>query len=227
MSPNAPPVDPGAPPGGRTTAQLCADRPTPRRQGSQARLGRRTKDDDVVQRRRGHVPPVRKTSKRRRRFRTATVSKPATSKRNATPSFSRWQADGLETPRKGILPAAARRGSVGDRHAHAHVANGHGGASTSTARGGFVPPYVRKAFAGPAGPRPPDEESADRRGSRDGVGVSDPGEPPFSEQVMRRLSPRGEPIRTSCFGWTGTSWSGWCRRFWRLPRRSVGRHRRS
>ena len=66
MSPNAPPVDPGAPPGGERRhscakiAQRCAG------QGSQARLGRRTKHDDVVQRRRGHVPPGAQDIERRR-----------------------------------------------------------------------------------------------------------------------------------------------------------------
>ena len=52
---------------------------------------------------------------------------------------------------------------------------------------------------------------------RDANGVNGEGEPPFSEQVMRRLSLTANRSRTSSFGWIGTSWSGWCRRFWKLP----------
>ena len=130
------------------------------------------------------------------------------SKRNATPSFqSAGERLDAENAARGVPPAAAtaRRASVGDRHAHAHAhggphANGHGGASTSTARGGFVPPYVRKAFAGPAGggqtrKAPPigrggtGASRGDANGERGGEV-----EAPFSEQVMCRLSPRGEPI---------------------------------
>ena len=149
-------------------------------------------------------PPVRKTSNGGGRPGPA-VSKrfqSDVSKRNATPSFQSAgeRLDAENAVKRGIPPAAAaaaRRASVGDRHAH-----GHGGASTSTARGGFVPPYVRKAFAGPGGgPGGGQTRKAPANGGgeagascRDANGVNGEGEPPFSEQVMRRLSPNGEPI---------------------------------
>ena len=107
-------------------------------------------------------PPVRQTSNGGGGGPTSKrpVSKRGdVSKRNATPSFqSAGERLDAENAARGVPPAAAtaRRASVGDRHAHAHAhggphANGHGGASTSTARGGFVPPYVRGIVRRPRG----------------------------------------------------------------------------
>ena len=88
-------------------------------------------------------------------------------------------------------PAAARRASVGDRHAH-----GHGGASTSTARGGFVPrtfarpPARAGAGAGARrGKAPANGGGGAGAGCRDANGVNGEGEPPFSEQVMGDVCP--------------------------------------
>ena len=135
-------------------------------------------------------PPVRKTSLNG----DGAFGRQRTRTRDVKASFqSAGERLDAENAAKGIPPAAARRGSVGDRHAHAHVA--HGGASTSTARGGFVPPYVRKAFAGNNGNNGGGQtRKAPNGGSRDTNGGDGQNEPPFSEQVMRRLSPRGEPI---------------------------------
>ena len=83
---------------------------------------------------------------------------------------------------------------------------GHGGASTTVARNGFVPPYVRKAFTGPNGGQMPrngggggNNAGQQRNGGNNGRtmngGANDANdEPPFSEQVMRRLAPNDEPI---------------------------------
>ena len=74
-------------------------------------------------------PPVRKTSLNG----DGAFGRQRTRTRDVKASFqSAGERLDAENAAKGIPPAAARRGSVGDRHAHAHVA--HGGASTSTAR---------------------------------------------------------------------------------------------
>ena len=75
------------------------------------------------------------------------------------------------------------------------------------ARNGFVPPYVRKAFAGSDTQKSVRGETAAKRQKSGGGGVSaraapsrpqptgsDADEPPFCEATMRRLSPNGEPI---------------------------------
>ena len=109
-----------------------------------------------------------------------------------------------ENARRGVPPAAAaaRRGSVPS----APHDGGHGGASTTVARNGFVPPYVRKAFTGPNGGQMPrngggggNNAGQQRNGGNNGRtmngGANDANdEPPFSEQVMRRLAPHDEPI---------------------------------
>ena len=107
-----------------------------------------------------------------------------------------------ENARRGVPPAAAaaRRGSVPS----APHDGGHG-ASTTVARNGFVPPYVRKAFTGPNGGQMPrnggngNNGGQQRNGGNNGRtmngGSNDANdEPPFSEQVMRRLAPNDEPI---------------------------------
>ena len=110
-----------------------------------------------------------------------------------------------ENARRGVPPAAAapRRGSVPS----APHDGGHGGASATVARNGFVPPYVRKAFTGPNGGQMPrngggggnNNVGQQRNGGNNGRtmngGANDANdEPPFSEQVMRRLAPNDEPI---------------------------------
>jgi hypothetical protein len=111
-----------------------------------------------------------------------------------------------ENARRGVPPAAAaapRRGSVPS----APHDGGHGGASTTVARNGFVPPYVRKAFTGPNGGQMPrsggngnnnggqQRNGGNNNGRTMNGGANDANDdPPFSEQVMRRLAPNDEPI---------------------------------
>ena len=103
-----------------------------------------------------------------------------------------------ENKRKGLPPV--RRDS-GD------AAGGNGGGNgNAITRNGFVPPYVRKAFAGPSSGNGGGGGNSNGNGTGNGQaqrkqttgqntandGKAD--EPPFCEQVMRRLSPNGEPI---------------------------------
>lgn len=102
-----------------------------------------------------------------------------------------------ENARKGVAPATrGRRDS--------NVGGADVGSGDAIARNGFVPPYVRKAFAGPGpgGGFPGGGQTAKKPGSNlvgssDGKGrAGEPSsdEPPFCEATMRRLSPNGEPI---------------------------------
>ena len=96
-----------------------------------------------------------------------------------------------ENARKGVAPTTRGR-----RDSNVGGADASGDA---IARNGFVPPYVRKAFAGPGpGGGQGGGQTAKKPGSnsvtqgRAGEPSSD--EPPFCEATMRRLSPNGEPI---------------------------------
>ena len=92
-----------------------------------------------------------------------------------------------ENARKGIAPAPRRDSNVG-----AGDSSGN-----AIARNGFVPPYVRKAFAGPGGGCAGGQAAKKPGGTHDGRGrAGEPSsdEPPFCEATMRRLSPNGEPI---------------------------------
>ena len=90
------------------------------------------------------------------------------------------------------LPPTRRGGGAGAGGAGGGEGGGGGGGGGggSVARNGYVPPYVRKAFGGPGG----GGGGGQRQKPAGPGGGGDPDEPPFSEQVMRRLSPRGEPI---------------------------------
>jgi hypothetical protein len=57
-------------------------------------------------------------------------------------------------------------------------------------RGGFIPPYVKKALTGPGGATGQTQNPNPGGGGGAGAGGED--EPPFSEQVMRRICPNGE-----------------------------------
>ena len=92
-----------------------------------------------------------------------------------------------ENAKRGLPPT--RRGGAGAGGGEGGSGGGGGGGG-SVARNGYVPPYVRKAFGGPGG----GGGSGQRQKPAGPGGGGDPDEPPFSEQVMRRLSPRGEPI---------------------------------
>jgi SpoVK/Ycf46/Vps4 family AAA+-type ATPase len=107
-----------------------------------------------------------------------------------------------ENAKKGVAPG--RRDSRGG----GPVPDERSG--NAIARNGFVPPYVRKAFAGSDTKNAPSNgvrgETAAKRQKAGGVSNraapsarSEPtgdaeGEPPFCEATMRRLSPNGEPI---------------------------------
>ena len=92
-----------------------------------------------------------------------------------------------ENAKRGLPPT--RRGGAGAGGGEGGSGGGGGGGG-SVARNGYVPPYVRKAIGGPAA----GGGSGQSQKPAGPGGGGDPDEPPFSEQVMRRLSPRGEPI---------------------------------
>ena len=98
-----------------------------------------------------------------------------------------------ENARKGVAPMTRGR-----RDSNVGGADASGDA---IARNGFVPPYVRKAFAGP-GPGPGGGQGGGQTAKKPGsnsvtqgrAGEPSSDEPPFCEATMRRLSPNGEPI---------------------------------
>ena len=97
-----------------------------------------------------------------------------------------------ENAKKGLPPMRRGGGSAGGGEYGGGGGGVGAGGGGSVARNGYVPPYVRKAFAGPGGGGGNGQRQ--KPAGPGGGGGGDPDEPPFSEQVMRRLSPRGEPI---------------------------------
>ena len=138
-----------------------------------------------------------------------------------------------ENARMGLPPGSRRASGSGDPEPSAHRSRGRAGrgaggdensgddenerwrapgpgsgGNQSVARNGFIPPYVRKAFAGPSGgngagggvgggghrqrQKPPSGGGGVGGGSGDGGG--DDSEAPFSDATMRRLCPDGGPV---------------------------------
>ena len=106
---------------------------------------------------------------------------------------------GEDAPRPGGFVSAAvrldsenaRKGLPPVRRDSGDTSNGNGN-TNAIAGNGFVPPYVRKAFAGPGNAN--GNGQAQKKAAPGQQNNPDENEPPFCEQVMARLSPNGEPI---------------------------------
>lgn len=117
----------------------------------------------------------------RSRGTSAAALPPAAENVSAGGFVSAGQRLDADNARKGLPPAHASRRHPGQSD---DCGGAHGGGGV---RGGFIPPYVKKAFTGPGG-------GGQRQKPGSGTGDTTGDEPPFSEQVMQRICPHGEPV---------------------------------